>query len=104
MKIKYIIQWFYTPRDISGNVYSYVIITDTRTGRSIKSSDVPESNARLVAFYLNGKNHVNNYHFVTTELTKRQFKYYSPLYLSCDPEVLAAAMLKEIRRRKPISE
>ena len=103
MKIKFIIQWFYTPHDTSGNSYTYVVVTDTRTGRSIRSSDVPQSNARLIVFYLNGKEHVNNFCFAETMFTKRQMKYYCPPYLSSCPETLAAAMVKEIRRRKPLA-
>jgi hypothetical protein len=101
MKIKYIIQWFFTPHDRCGNSYTYVVVTDTRTGRRISSSDVPESNARLVAFYLNGQQHVNNYYFAESQISKKQLNYWNPSYLSSCPEVLAKALVKEIRRRKP---
>lgn len=101
MKYKYLISFNYKPRDRWGNVYSYVIVTCPRTGRSISSSDVPESNARLIAFYLNGKEHVQNYYWTETLHDSRQFNYLSPAYLSSCPETLAKAFMKELRRRKP---
>lgn len=100
LKIKYVIQWFYTPHDYSGNSYTFVVVTDTRTGRSIRSSDVPESNARLIAFYLNGQQHEQNFIFTKTEMKKRQMKYYNVEYLSSCAESLAKAFQTEIRRRK----
>jgi hypothetical protein len=100
MKIKFIIHWFHTPHDIYGNSYTYVVITDTRTGRKISSSDVPESNARLVAFYLNGQAHVHNYYWVESLVTKKQLKWWNPTYVSSDAETLAKAFMKEVRRRK----
>ena len=103
MKIKFIIQWFYTPHNTSGNSYTYVVVTDTRTGRSIRSADVPQSNARLIAFYLNGKEHVNNFYMAESQISKKTLKYWDPPYLSSCPETLAKAFVKELRRRKPLA-
>jgi len=99
--IKFIIQWFHTPYDSSNNSYTYVVVTDTRTGRQISSTDVPESNARLVAYYLNGEEHVSNFYWAESTISKRQLKYWNTHYISSCPETLATAFLKEIRRRKP---
>ncbi len=97
MKIKFIIQWFYTPHDRNGNSYTYVVVTDTRTGRRISSSDVPQSNARMIAFYLNGHQHIQNYYFAESMITKKQLNYWNQSYLSSCPEELAVALVKEIR-------
>ena len=106
MKIKYIIQWFYTtPRNSSGNVYSFVRMTDTRSGRTLAAMDVPESNARVIPFWLNGGKWAQDYYFCSKQLSKREYKWFTDAnvkYISCDPATLAAAFLKEIRRRKPV--
>ena len=99
MKIKYIIQLFYTPRDINGNVYTFVRLTDTRTGRTMEVRDVPASNARSSPYYLNGCEHVQNYYFCETQLTKREFKWCikNVNYISSCADVLAQTFHGEIQ-------
>jgi hypothetical protein len=72
MKYKYIVHWFYSPRDVCGNVYSYAIIADTRSGRYLEVANVPESNLRSVIFALNGNQHKQNYWWAQTVIPKRQ--------------------------------
>ena len=72
MKYKYIAHWFYSPRDRNGNVYSYGIIADTRSGRSLAVADIPESNLRGVIFDLNGGEHKQNYWFAQTAVPQRE--------------------------------
>ena len=62
MKYKYIVNWYYVPRDRAGNVYSYFVIADTRSGRFLYGKDQPESNLRAAMFNLNGS-HKQNYWF-----------------------------------------
>lgn len=93
MKIKYILQWFYTPRDRSGNVYSYFRLTDTATGRQLAGMEVPESNARAILYHLNGNEHIQNYYYAETAITKREMNrvriHGGFGYIGCDPEKIA---------------
>lgn len=106
MKIKYIIHWFFVPRDRSGNVYSYVAITDTRSGRTLLTHDVPESNATAIAFHLNGEEHKQNYYFAKSQITWQEFKRLinsgTVPYVSSSPEDLATAFKKVLRSRKKV--
>lgn len=106
MKLKYefIIHRLATNPDRYGNVSDYVVVTDVRNGRSISSTDVPHSNAHFTAYYINGKEHKQNFFFCETTLTKKQYRYYTQnvKYISCDSEVLAAAFIKERRKRGPV--
>ena len=72
MKYKYILHWFFSPRDSSGNVYSYGVIVDIRSGRQLMVADVPESNLRGVAFDLNGGEHKQNYWWAQTCVPQRE--------------------------------
>jgi hypothetical protein len=71
-KYKFILHWFFSPRDRSGNVYSYGCIVDTKSGRCLRVADVPESNLRGVAFDLNGGEHKQNYWWAATEVPQRE--------------------------------
>jgi hypothetical protein len=77
LKYKYIVQLFYIPRDREGNVYTSFAITDTRSGRCLRGMDCPDSNLRMAMFDINGGEHKQNYYFVTTALSRREFKYYT---------------------------
>jgi len=102
MKYKFIVHWFFTPRDRSGNVYSYFAIADTRSGRIIHGHSAPESNLRAAIFHINGGEHKQNYWFAQSEISKRTFDYNTKDigYIGCDPEVIAAAFRKELKTRK----
>jgi hypothetical protein len=102
MKYKFIVHQFVTPRDRSGNVYSYFAIADTRSGRIIHGLHAHESNLRAAIFDLNGGEHKQNYWFATTEIPKRSFDYYTKDigYIGCEPSVIANAFRKALRTRK----
>jgi len=101
-KYKFILHWFFTPRDRSGNVYSYFSIVDTRSGRIIQGRDVPESNLREAIYEINGREHKQNYYFAQTEIPKRQYDYNTRniQYIGCDPETLAMVFYKAMNTRK----
>ena len=73
MKYKYIVTWFYTPRDRSNNVYSYGHIVDTRSGRMLEINDCPESNLKYAICELND-GHKQNYYFTRCQISWREFK------------------------------
>jgi hypothetical protein len=72
MKYKYIVVWFYTPKDSSGNVYSYGQIVDTRSGRILWIQDCPESNLTWAIADLNGEPK-NNYYFIRSRITWKDY-------------------------------
>ena len=100
--IKYVANWLYTPRDTSGNIYSYFVITDTGSGRRLMGRDAPESNVRGVIFELSGKEWKRNYIFTATEIPRRRFKYAvdNVSYVGTNPEEIADAFRKMMRSRK----
>lgn len=100
LKYEFIIHRLATNPDRYGNVSDYVVVTDVRNGRSIASTHVPESNARWIAYEVNGE-HKQNFLYFETTITKKQWTYYTTniSYLSCDSKVLAAAFQKERRKR-----
>jgi len=102
MKYKYILHWFFTPRDRAGNVCSYFAIVDTRSGRVLRGYNTPESNLRGVVFFLNGGEHKQNYWFAQTEVPYRAYVYNtkSMNYIGCDSETIAAAFRKLMKLRK----
>jgi hypothetical protein len=102
MKYKFILHWFFTPRNRSGNVSSYFALADTRSGRIIHGHSAPESNLRGVIFELNGGEHKQNYWFAQTQIPSREFNYRTKDidYIGCDPAVIAAAFRKAMKSRK----
>jgi len=98
MKYRYIVHYIEADRD--RNMF---IITDTRSGRSLRGRHVPESNVRLAVYFLNGQEHKGNYYFVTTTVNVRQFKNWwvkNVPYVGSSPEDIAAAFLKMMKSRK----
>jgi hypothetical protein len=102
MKYRYIIHWFFTPRDSSGNVYSYFAIADTRSGRIMHGKDACESNLRGVPFFLNGKQHQQNYWFAQTQIPWRTYVHNTKTieYIGCDSAELAEKFRKVMKSRK----
>jgi hypothetical protein len=99
MKYRYIIHFIEADRD--RNMF---IITDTRSGRSLRGRHVPENNVRCSVFYLNGQEHKSNYYFVSTQVTLREFKNWwvkNVPYIGSSPEEIAAAFLKMMKSRRP---
>ena len=98
MKYRYIIHFIEADRD--RNMF---ILTDTRSGRSLRGRHVPEANVRLVVYYLNGQEHINNYYFATTTVSIRQFQEWwvkDVPYVGTAPEEIAAAFLKMMKSRR----
>ena len=98
MKYRYIIHFIEADRD--RNMF---IITDTRSGRSLRGRHVPEANVRLVVYYLNGMEHKNNYYFATTTVPIRQFNNWwvkDVPYVGADPADIADKFLKMMKSRK----
>jgi hypothetical protein len=104
-KYKYLISISNTLPDRSGNVYTYFIIADSVSGRSIRGIDVPESNICSVPFYLNGGEHKENYWLTTTILSRKQFDYYTKNvhYIGCGAEEIAQAFRKAMKTRKKVT-
>lgn len=101
MKYRYIIHFIEADRD-----RTMFIITDTRSGRSLRGRHVPENNVRCCIFHLNGGEHRSNYYFVKTTCTIREFKNWwgkNVPYIGCQPEEIAAAFLKMMKSRKPLA-
>ena len=100
--IKYVANWLYTPRDTSGNVYSYFVITDTGSGRRLMGRDAPESNVRGTIFELSGKEWKRNYIFSTSQISSRSYDYAikNVPYIGTNPEEIASAFRKMMRSRK----
>ena len=98
MKYRYIVHYIEADRD--RNMF---ILTDTRSGRSLRGRNVPESNVRLAVYFLNGQEHKQNYYFVNTRTDIRNFKYWwvkNVPYIGSSPEDIAAAFLKMMKSRK----
>jgi len=102
MKYKYIIHWFFTPRDSAGNVYSHFKIVDTRSGRIIHGKDACESNLRGVPFFLNGNQHKQNYWFAATQIPWRTYVHNTKTieHIGCDSAVIAQVFRKAMKTRK----
>lgn len=99
MKYKYILHFV---QSTAGG--SYFTLADTRSGRTLSGSNVPESNARAVLYILNGNQHKQNFWQATTTLSSRQFKHYSEdiPYIGCNPDDIAAAFRKMMKSRKKV--
>lgn len=98
MKYRYIVHFIEASRD-----HNMFIITDTRSGRSLRGRHVPEANVRLAVYFLNGQEHKQNYYFATSNVPVRQFKAWwvqTVPYVGCQPEDIAAAFLKMMKSRK----
>jgi hypothetical protein len=101
-RIRYIVHWFFSPRDSSGNVYSYFVIADVRSGRILRGKDVPESNLRAAMFAINGGQHRQNYWFAQTEVKQRELFYrMKDIPYIGSSEAIAEAFHKMMRSRKP---
>lgn len=98
MKYRYIVHFIEASRD-----HNMFILTDTRSGRSLRGRHVPEANVRLVVYHLNGQEHKNNYYFATTTVPVRQFKNWwgkNVPYIGCQPEEIAARFITMMKSRK----
>jgi hypothetical protein len=98
MKYRYIVHYIEASRD-----HNMFIITDTRSGRSLRGKHVPEANVRLVVYYLNGQEHKQNYYFVSGVVPVRHFKEWwvkNVPYIGSQPEEIAAAFIKMMKSRK----
>ena len=99
MKYKFIVHQFVTPRDRSGNVYTYFDIADTRSGRVIHGLHAHESNLRAAIFDLNGGEHKQNYWWAATEVPQRElFRRMNDISHVSD---IPAAFRKLMKSRKP---
>lgn len=102
-KIKFIITWNFTSNDRSENVYSYFSIVDTRSGRILMGKDVPESNLRGAAFWINGGEHKQNYCFISRQISWREFvnRTNNIEYIGCDSETIASGFKTMMKSRSP---
>ena len=98
MKYRYIIHYIEASRD-----HNMFIITDTRSGRSLRGRQVPEANVRLVVYHLNGQEHKQNYYFVTSTVAVRSFQAWwaaNVSYIGTQPEEIAAKFIAMMKSRK----
>jgi len=98
MKYRYIVHYIEASRD-----HTMFILTDTRSGRSLRGRHVPEANVRMAVYFLNGQEHKQNYYFATSTVPIRQFKAWwvkNVPYVGSSPEDIAAAFFKMMKSRK----
>ncbi len=99
MKYRYIVHYIEASRD-----HNMFILTDTRSGRSLRGRHVPEANVRMAIYFMNGQEHKGNYYFATTTTTIREFKAWwvrNVPYIGCQPEEIAARFIAMMKSRKP---
>ena len=105
MRYKYIIHFYWSPRDVNGNVYTIFKIISTRSGRMVCGRDASKSNVQGAMFYLNNNEPKQNYYFAESQIPKRQLlRMMRDLhggfpYIGCDGEGIAKEVKKAFRLR-----
>lgn len=97
-KYKYIVHFIEADRD--RNMF---IITDTRSGRSLRGRCVPEANVRMIVYFLNVQEHKRNHYYVTSTVPIRQFDKWwvkDVPYVGTSPEEIATKFIAMMKSRK----